>query len=76
MKKMKVHIALHELMGEETTKFEFIYIFGFAIFSTLVIGWITRAELDSLVIWKLIMIILLMFDIFGGVIANLSYGTN
>ncbi|MBS4538057.1 hypothetical protein GOQ27_06260 [Clostridium sp. D2Q-11] len=76
MEKMKVPKSLHELMGKETTKFEFMYILGFAIASTLVIAWIARTELDVLIIWKAIFMIILMIDIFGGVIANLSYGTN
>ena len=67
---------LHELFGTQQNPFELVLIILFTIISTLGVAWftapywLTLAWYQSLVLW------LLFLDIAGGVVANLSTGTN
>jgi hypothetical protein len=73
---IKVPSYLQELFGKRTTLFELLYIFGFAFCSTAVLLCFTSKEWLGLNVFKIGLTTLLMIDIFGGVVANLSYGTN
>jgi hypothetical protein len=67
---------LHELFGTQQNRSELVLILLFTITSTLLSAWfsapywLTLKWVQSLVLW------LLFLDISGGVVANLSEGTN
>jgi hypothetical protein len=67
---------LHELFGTQQNLYELVLIILFTIISTLGVAlytssyWLTLTWVQSLVLW------LLFLDIAGGVVANLSEGTN
>lgn len=76
MKTIKIPTFFHEILGESQTKIELITIMCFAVVATATVLYGTMSEWTSLSALKLSVLILLYFDISGGVIANLSYGTN
>src|SRR5690625_2772914 len=73
---IKVPKLFRELFGERTTKAELtIVLLTCLMLSTLLLGY-NYDEWGGLVIWKSELILMLTLDITGGVIANLTEGTN
>lgn len=76
MKQVNVPKVLVELFGRQTTLFEVWLTVVFAgLTSSLIIGY-NFSEFQVLGIWQKIVVLALLVDISGGVIANLSFGTN
>ncbi len=76
MKTIKIPKFFFEILGETQTKIELIAIMLFAVLATTAALYGTMTEWTNLGVLKICILILLYFDISGGVIANLSYGTN
>ena len=76
MNTIRIPHGLRELFGEESTPAELSVVSGFAVVSTVAAMWTTGNEWLGLGTFAAILIALLMVDIYGGVIANLSVGTN
>lgn len=74
--KLKIPKALHELFGEEQIKSELIITIVFSVVGSLVVIIGTQAEWVGLPWYKTILLFILLLDIIGGVVANLSAGTN
>ena len=67
---------LHELFGKRTTKIELtIVLLSCLILSSLLL-FHSYNEWDELAVWKKILLIILTLDITGGVVANVTQGTN
>jgi len=66
----------HELLGEQQTKASMIIILLFVVLSGTILGFVTFHEWSSLPLIKLLFSWLLFVDIAGGVIANLTRGTD
>lgn len=75
MKKLSVPRILHELHGEETNIAEIILIYGIAVIAPLVVFFALRPVFSDLAVWKQIILFVILADLAGGVIANLTYGT-
>lgn len=67
---------LHELFGTQQNRSELILILLFTIFSTLGVAWFTVSYWQTLAWYQNLVLWLLFLDISGGVVANLSEGTN
>lgn len=74
--KLKIPKALHELFGEDQIKSELIItiVFSIVAFLALIMG--THQEWIGLPWYKSALLFVLLLDILGGVVANLSTGTN
>lgn len=73
---VKIPKALHELFGEEQIKSELLITIAFTIVSFLVLIIGTQAEWLGLAWYMKGLLFVLLFDVVGGVAANLSTGTN
>lgn len=67
---------LHELFGTQQNRTELILIILFTITSTLLVAWFTAPYWQTLTWYQNVVLWLLFLDITGGVVANLSEGTN
>jgi hypothetical protein len=67
---------LHELFGTQQNRCELVLILLFTIFSTLGVAWFTAPYWQTLTWYQNLVLWLLFLDICGGVVANLSEGTN
>jgi hypothetical protein len=67
---------LHELFGTQQNRSELILILLFTILSTLLVAWFTVPYWQTLTWVQNLVLWLLFLDISGGVVANLSEGTN
>jgi hypothetical protein len=67
---------LHELFGTQQNRSELILIILFTITSTLLVAWFTSPYWQTLTWVQSLVLWLLFLDISGGVVANLSEGTN
>ncbi|CAM4311277.1 hypothetical protein BAMA_23015 [Bacillus manliponensis] len=78
MKNDKVRIPkfFYELFGGEQFKSELTIIITFTIFSATVVGLLTIDYWSTLKWYQQLVLFLLYIDIAGGVIANLTYGTD
>ncbi|MDP2814940.1 MAG: hypothetical protein Q8N92_10890 [Erysipelotrichaceae bacterium] len=76
--KTKIHIPkfLHELFGTQQNRSELVLIILFTITSTLLVAWFTASYWLTLAWYQSLVLWLLFLDITGGVVANLSEGTN
>lgn len=73
---MNVPRLFHEFYGEKTTKKALYGSLMVGFIATLLIGVIFWSSLEALAVWKIVLILLFTFDIFAGLIANFSEGTN
>lgn len=76
MKKIKVPKFFHELFGKEQYAFEVTLVTLFTIVSTGVVGYLTRNDWSEYNVFQIIVLLVLFVDIAGGVIANLTMGTD
>lgn len=67
---------LHELFGTQQNRCELVLILLFTITSTLLAAWLTAPYWQTLTWYQNLVLWLLFLDISGGVVANLSEGTN
>jgi len=67
---------LHELFGEETNQKTLITTLVFSVVMTLFTAWLGQDHLATLRVYQLILLIILMVDIYGGIVANFSVGTS
>ena len=67
---------LHELFGTKQNRCELILILMFTLISTVGVAWITTPYWQTLTWYQNLVLWLLFLDISGGVVANLSEGTN
>jgi hypothetical protein len=75
-KTIQIPKFLHELFGTQQNRSELILIILFTITSTLLAAWFTAPYWQTLVWYQNLVLWLLFLDISGGVVANLSEGTN
>jgi hypothetical protein len=75
MKIIRVPRVFHELFGEETTRLDVLAILSAAFLGTGLVLWFDFDHLSMLSIPVLIIILILLFDILGGVVANMTKGT-
>lgn len=66
----------HEILGETQKKIELLFIILFAVLSTTFLFMFYQDFLSSLSLLNQGILLLLTLDITGGVIANLTYGTD
>jgi hypothetical protein len=76
MKTVQIPASLHEVLGKESTVAELIMIGLSSAGTSLLLFWATHAEWETLAVWKIILLFLLMLDIMAGFVANLTYSTN
>lgn len=75
MREVKIPRFLHEFFGERQTLNGLILIGLFSVFSTLFTVLIGLEAMSQLKTYRIILLIVLMVDIYGGVIANFTRGT-
>jgi hypothetical protein len=75
MKIIRVSRVFHELFGEETTRLDLLAILSAAFLGTGLVLWFDFEHLRMLSIPVLMIILVLLADILGGVVANLTKGT-
>jgi hypothetical protein len=75
MKTVIVKRFFHELFGEETTRLDLLSIITASVLGTLLVFWLDFTHLIELSIPILVIVLLLMADILGGVVANMTKGT-
>jgi hypothetical protein len=76
MKTIIVKRLFHELFGEETTLLDLVSILTASLGGTFIIFWLDHDHLSVQKIPVLIIILILLADILGGVIANTTRGTS
>lgn len=76
MKSIRIPKLLHEVFGKETTLLELTLTLVFAILSTILLSIKTYSEWQSFEIFQIVVILIMAFDISGGVIANFTFSTN
>ncbi len=64
------------MLGEYTSLVDLLLIGVFTIASTVIVSLLSIDDFSILSLWQLLFILLMMIDIYGGVVANFSYGTN
>lgn len=75
-KKIRISKSLQELFGEEQTPMELLITVVFSASTLAIISVVTRDYWQNLKWYQLLILLLLYIDISGGVVANLSAGTN
>src|SRR5690554_13606 len=73
---IKIPKIFHEILGEEQRKIDLLFIIVFAISSTVFLSLFYYNDISSLPIINQVILIILTIDITGGVVANLSFGTD
>ena len=73
---IKIHRYFHEILGENQKPIELLFIFLFAVLSTIFSFILYYDFLNNLPLLNQGILLLLTLDIAGGVIANLTYGTD
>jgi hypothetical protein len=73
---IKIPQFFHEILGEKQRKIDLIFILLFTTLGTAFLFLFDKDFLSTLSIFKQTMLLLLTLDITGGVIANLTYGTD
>ena len=76
MRKVQVPKFFHEILGKETTLMELMIIILFTLIASSGVLIITANEWQVLKVYQIIVLVILMLDIYGGVIANFTYSTN
>lgn len=76
MKTIRVRRVFHELFGEETTRLDLLAILASAILGTGLVLWFDYDHLSMLSLPVMIVILILLLDILGGVVANMTKGTS
>ncbi len=76
MKSIQIPKFLHEVFGKESTIIELTLTLVFAILSTIILLTKTYSEWKGLEIFQIVVILIMAFDISGGVIANFTFSTN
>lgn len=76
MRTVQVPKFFHELLGKKTTLMELMIIILFTLIASSGVLIITANEWQVLKIYQIIVLVILMLDIYGGVIANFTYSTN
>jgi hypothetical protein len=67
---------LHELFGKRTTKVELAIVLLCCLVLSALLLVHSYSEWEGLVLWKKMLLVILTLDITGGVVANLTKGTN
>ena len=75
MREVKIPRFLHELFGEKQTLNGLIFIGVFSVLATLLTVLIGLDALKQLEVYRVILLVTLMIDIYGGIIANFTRGT-
>ena len=75
MREVKIPRFLHELFGEKQTLNGLIVIGVFSVLATLLTVLIGLDALKQLEVYRVILLVTLMIDIYGGIIANFTRGT-
>ena len=75
MKTVIVKRFFHELFGEETTRLDLISILTAAVLGSLLVLWLDVEHLSMLSLPVMIIVLILLADILGGVVANMTKGT-
>ncbi|MCG1008846.1 hypothetical protein J4760_02130 [Salinicoccus sp. ID82-1] len=75
-KTLPVPKLLHELFGRRTTKAELAIVLASCILLSSILLFHTFDEWSELAVWKMILLVILTLDITGGVVANVTKGTN
>jgi len=73
---IKIHTFFHEILGETQRLIDLVFIILFALITTTFSFIFYSDFLRLLPILNQVILLLLTLDITGGVIANLTYGTN
>jgi hypothetical protein len=73
---MNVPRLFHELYGEKTTKKTLYGSLFVGFFATLFIGVVFWSSFGDIALWRTLLILFFTFDIFAGLVANFSEGTN
>lgn len=73
---IKIHTFFHEILGETQRPVELAFIISFALITTTFSFIFYNDFLSSLPMINQLILLLLTIDITGGVIANLTYGTD
>lgn len=76
MKSIHIPKVLHEVFGKESTIIELTLTLVFAILSTILLLTKTYSEWNGLEIFQIVVILIMAFDISGGVIANFTFLAN
>lgn len=76
MKDFKIPNFLEDVFGEKQSVLSLLLIIAFAFIVTIFLAKAYSHEFDNLSNWKIILAILLIFDISAGCIANFSRGTS
>jgi len=66
---------IREFLGENPTKKDVLTILGITFLLMGAIGFVNWSELSQLPIWKTIIFLLMLFDIFAGAIGNFTLST-
>lgn len=76
MKTINIPLAFHEILGVKTTVLELLLVLVVSIAGliAMIIG--TRPDWAGLEIWRTIIFFFFTFDVFAGVVSNLTYATN
>jgi hypothetical protein len=75
-KMVRIPRVFIELLGEEQRSVDLFIVGAFTLVMTVALGGLASSLLFSLVWWKIVLILLLIADISGGVVANFTRGTN
>ena len=76
MKSVRIPRFFHEVFGKESTILELTLTLVFAILSTILLSIKTFSEWQSFGIIQIVVILIMAFDISGGIIANFTFSTN
>ncbi|GAB2550729.1 hypothetical protein [Gracilibacillus alcaliphilus] len=76
MKTVKVPAYFHELFGKRIALLDLWFTLLFCIGMTALLLTLTYFEWQQLAVWQMVILIVLIVDITGGVIANFSFSTN
>lgn len=76
MKTISIPSAFHEVLGHEQTAVELLLVVLTSVGGTAALFWATPAEWLNLAWWQIVVLVLLIFDILAGFVANLTFSTN
>lgn len=76
MKSIQMPKVLHKIFGKESTVIELTLTLVYAILSTILLLTQTYSEWQSLEIFQIVVILIMAFDINGGIIANFTFSTS
>lgn len=76
MKSIRIPRFFHEVFGKESTILELTLTLAFATLSTILILIKSYSELQSFELFQIVVVLIIAFDISGGVIANFTFSTN